>query len=273
MRTRRRRGGPPRDVWSMTVRRLLVLCFLCVALPGLAFSCDEENTAERAPRLTAGEAKAIAGVEAVLRRMVAEDRFSGAVLVAKDGQVLFSHAYGSADRKRGIPNTLRTRFRIGSMNKMFTAVAILQLVEAGKVELTAPLGKYLTDYPNQDVATKVTIHHLLTHTGGTGDIFGPDFDAHRKELRTLADYVELYGKRGLEFEPGSSWSYSNYGFILLGVVIEKVTGQSYYDYVQAHIYKRAGMTATGSLPEDRAVPGPVDRLHEATGNDEVGPEH
>jgi CubicO group peptidase (beta-lactamase class C family) len=140
------------------------------------------------------------------------------------------------------------------MNKMFTAAAILQLVEAGKIELTAPLGKYLPDYPNRDVATRVTIHNLLTHTGGTGDIFGPDFEAHRKELRTLADYVDLYGKRGLEFQPGSRWSYSNYGFILLGVVIEKVTGQSYYDYVQAHIYRPAGMTATGSLPEDQTVP-------------------
>ena len=118
------------------------------------------------------------------------------------------------------------------MNKMFTAVAIIQLVEAGKVKLTAPLGKYLRDYPNQEVATKVTMQQLLTHTGGTGDIFGPEFDAHRLELRKLADYVKLYGKRGLEFEPGSKWAYSNYGFILLGAVIEKVSGQSYYDYVR-----------------------------------------
>jgi D-alanyl-D-alanine carboxypeptidase len=102
------------------------------------------------------------------------------------------------------------------------------------------------------VATKVTIHQLLTHTGGTGDIFGPDFDAHRTELRTLADYVTLYGERGVEFEPGSDWAYSNYGFTLLGVVIEKVTGQSYYDYVQQHVYAPAGMTRSGSLPEDHA---------------------
>jgi CubicO group peptidase (beta-lactamase class C family) len=203
-------------------------------------------------RLT--ETEALKALSARADKLAGEGQLAGAVLVAKDGHVLFSHAYGLADRKRGTPNTLRTRFRIGSMNKMFTAVAILQLVDAGKVELTAPLGKYLTDYPNQDVATKVTIHRLLTHTGGTGDIFGPDFDAHRAELRTLADYVQLYGKRGLEFEPGSRWSYSNYGFILLGRVIEKVTGQSYYDYVQQHIYKPAGMSRSGSLPEDRAVP-------------------
>jgi CubicO group peptidase (beta-lactamase class C family) len=175
-------------------------------------------------------------------------------LVAKEGRVLFSDAYGLADREQQIPNTVQTRFRIGSMNKMFTAVAILQLVEAGKVDLRAPLGTYLTDYPNRDVATEVTIHHLLTHTGGTGDIFGPEFDVHREELHTLTDYTELYGERGPEFEPGSQWKYSNYGFILLGAVIEAVTGRSYYDYVHEHIYEPVGMTGTGSLPEDQTVP-------------------
>ena len=200
------------------------------------------------------EADALKALSTRANKLAGEDEFSGAVLITKDDRVLFSHAYGLADRNRRIPNTIRTRFRIGSMNKMFTAVAILQLVEAGKVKLTAPLGTYLPDYPNREVATKVTIHQLLTHTGGTGDIFGPDFDAHRNELRTLADYVKLYGKRGPEFEPGSSWAYSNYGFILLGAVIEKVTGHSYYDYVQQHIYAPAGMTRSGSLPEDHAVP-------------------
>jgi Beta-lactamase len=141
-------------------------------------------------RLT--ETEALAALGTFVREEASADRFSGAVLVAKEGEVLFSKAYGLADREQRIPNTLQTRFRIGSMNKMFTAVAILQLVEAGKVDLTAPLGTYLT-YPNREVATEVTIHHLLTHTGGTGDIFGPEFEAHREELRTLADYVELYG--------------------------------------------------------------------------------
>ena len=144
---------------------------------------------------------------------------------------------------------------MGSMNKMFTATAILQLVQAGKVKLDAPLGTYLTNYPNRDVATKVTIHHLLTHTGGTGDIFGPEFSAHRLELKTLDDYVKLYGARGLEFEPGSKWEYSNYGFLLLGVIVERVSGQSYYDYVRDHIFMPAGMTGSGSEPEELAVPG------------------
>src|SRR5207244_7883770 len=86
-----------------------------------------------------------------------------------------------------------------------------------------------------------------------GDIFGPEFNAHRLELRTLNDYVALYGKRGLAFEPGSRWEYSNYGMILLGVTIERVSKQSYYEYVTEHIYKLAGMTLSGSEPESEAV--------------------
>jgi len=195
----------------------------------------------------------VAALRDKLQRETAADRFAGAVLVAQDGKAAFAQAYGLADREHKTPNTLRTRFRIGSMNKMFTAVATLQLAQTGKLRLDDPLGKYLTDYPNKDLAAKVTIQQLLTHTGGTGDIFGPEFDAHRLELRTLDDYVKLYGKRGPKFEPGSRWEYSNYGFILLGAVIEKVSGESYYDYVRKHIYDPAGMASTGSEPEDQAV--------------------
>jgi CubicO group peptidase (beta-lactamase class C family) len=205
------------------------------------------------PRLT--ESEAIAAIKAQVKKKVAADRFAGTVLVSKSSKVLFSGAYGLADREKKTPNTLDTRFRIGSMNKMFTAVAVLQLVKAGKIKLEDSIGKYIIDYPNQEIATKVTIHQLLTHTGGTGDIFGPEFNKHRKELRTLNDYVALYGKRGPQFDPGSQWRYSNYGMLLLGVVIERVSRQSYYDYVQEHIYKPAGMTLTGSLPEDQAVAG------------------
>src|SRR5207245_3303091 len=198
---------------------------------------------------------ALAALRAELDKRAAADRFSGTVLIAKSGKPILTAGYGLADREKKIPNQLHTRFRIGSMNKMFTAVAVLQLAQAGKIKLTDPLGKYLTDYPNKDLASKVTIHHLLTHTGGTGDFFGPEFDAHRLELRTLQDYVKLYGKRGLAFEPGSRWEYSNYGFLLLGVVIERVTGKSYYDYVAEHVYKPAGMTLTAPLTEDQLVPG------------------
>jgi D-alanyl-D-alanine carboxypeptidase len=183
----------------------------------------------------------------------AADQFAGAALLAKNGKPIFEQAYGLSDREKKIPNRLNTRFRLGSMNKMFTAVATLQLVQAGKIDLNSPLGKYLTDYPNQDIATKVTIHQLLTHTGGTGDFFGPEYDKHRLELKTLNDYLKLFGARGPKFEPGSKWEYSNYGFLLLGAIIERVSGQSYYDYVRDHVYKPAGMTSTESDPEDQPV--------------------
>lgn len=205
------------------------------------------------PRVT--EAEALKAFRAYLDQAAASDRFSGAVMVAKGGKPVFTAAYGMADREKKIPNTLNTKFRIGSMNKMFTATAVLQLVQAGKINLNDPLGKYLTDYPNKELASKVTIRHLLTHTGGTGDFFGPEFDKHRLELRTLQDYVKLYGERGLAFEPGSRWEYSNYGFLLLGLVVQKASGQDYYDYVREHIFKPAGMNSTDSLPEDQAVPG------------------
>jgi D-alanyl-D-alanine carboxypeptidase len=204
--------------------------------------------------LRTSENDALAALGAKLEADATAGRFSGAILVAKDEKPIFAKAYGLADGANKTPNKLETQFRIGSMNKMFTAVSILQLVQAGKIQLTDPLVKYLPDYPNKELASKVTIHQLLTHTGGTGDFFGPEFDAHRLELRTLQDYVNLYGKRGVAFEPGSKWEYSNYGFLLLGVVIEKVSGESYYDYVREQVYEPAGMKATASLPEDQAVP-------------------
>ena len=163
-------------------------------------------------------------------------------------------ASGKADRERGIANTVETRFRVGSMNKMFTAVATLQLVEAGKLALDDPVGKHLRGYPNSDVATKVTVRHLLTHTGGTGDIFGPEYDRNRLQLREHADYVRLYGSRAPDFPPGARFAYSNYGFVLLGAIIEAVGGESYYDYVREHVFGPAGMTSTDSLPESEEVP-------------------
>lgn len=199
------------------------------------------------------ENQLIAALRTEMQREAGSKTFSGAVLLAKGGRAVFSRAYGLADRARNLPNTLSTRFRIGSMNKMFTAVAVMQLVQAGKVGLDDTVGTYLKDYPNKEIASKVTIRELLTHTGGTGDIFGPAFFKHRLELRTLDDYVKLYGHRAPLFTPGARYEYSNYGFILLGRVIEQVSGQRYYDFVRQHVYEPAGMSATGSQPESTPV--------------------
>ena len=195
----------------------------------------------------------IAALRVQLRRSVTAGRFSGAVLVAKNGKLIFERAYGFADREHHAPNTLDTRFTIGSINKLFTSVAILQLVQAGKLRLDDPLSRYLPNYLNHALATKVTVRELLTNTGGTGDIWGKAYDQHRLELHTLADYVKLYGDRPLRFEPGSRWEYSNYGFILLGRIVEVASGESYDKYVREHIFDPAGMSSTGPIPESQPV--------------------
>jgi CubicO group peptidase (beta-lactamase class C family) len=201
------------------------------------------------------ERDALDALAGLLARNAEADKFSGVVLVAHRGKPVFERAVGFADRERKVPVAIDTRFRLGSMNKMFTTVAILQLMEAGKLALDDPIGKHLPAYPNKELAAKVTIRHLLTHSGGTGDIFGPEFAQKRLELRTHDDYLKLYGARALAFEPGSKRAYSNYGFILLGALIEKLSGMSYYDYVDRKVYVPAGMKRTGSLPESTKVPG------------------
>lgn len=187
-------------------------------------------------------------------QLAAKDFFSGGVLVAQDGKIIFEKVWGKADRLAGKPVTRNTRFRMGSMNKMFTAVAALQLVSQGKLSLDGTVGQYLPDYPNKEIAAKVTIRHLLTHSGGTGDFFGPDFDKHRLTLlKNNADYVTFFGARAPLFTPGSERRYSNYGMILLGHIVQTVSGEDYYAYIDRHIFFPAGMTGSGSPPENQIV--------------------
>lgn len=218
-------------------------------------ACGEPTEPAPPAAETVSDAAFVAALRSHLDAATAAGQFSGAVLVTRDGSTVFEGAYGLADRERGVANTPLTLFRVGSMYKMVTAVAALQLVQAGTLRLDTPIGAYLPDYPNADVASKVTPHHLLTHTGGTGDIFGPEFMARRLELRDTEDYLRLYGTRGLQFAPGAQHVYSNYGFLLLGALIERVSGNRYDDHVAARVLAPAGMTATGTAPEDSLVPG------------------
>jgi CubicO group peptidase (beta-lactamase class C family) len=225
----------------------------------VSVACGTPPREPSAPAAAVAAAASDSAFVAALRaRLAAATRLASSPVPCSSpatGRTLFEGAYGLADRERGVPNTPQTQFRVGSMYKMVTAVATLQLVQAGTLRLDAPLGTYLPDYPNAEVASKVTPHHLLTHTGGTGDIFGPQFMANRTELRTTGDYLRLYGTRGLQFAPGAQHVYSNYGFLLLGALVERVGGTSYDDHVAARVLAPAGMTATGTAPEDSLVPG------------------
>ena len=193
--------------------------------------------------------------QAYLETLDARAEFSGAVLVAQDGEPVFKGAYGLANRALGIPNQIDTKFNLGSMDKMFTAVAILQLVEQGKLSLDAKVADVLPDYPNQQVAKAVTIHQLLTHTSGMGDWSeSPRFPDLHEQIRAVEDYLPLFVDTPLEFEPGDRFRYSNSGYIVLGLIIEELVGQSYYDHVRTSVFEPCGMTDTAAYELDAAVP-------------------
>jgi CubicO group peptidase (beta-lactamase class C family) len=184
-----------------------------------------------------------------LRQRAKAGAFSGAVLVARDDKPVVKQASGLADRQRRRPNTVDTRFNIGSVGKTFTAVAIAQLVEAGKLSFDDPIGRYLPGFP-REVANRVTVGQLLTHTSGLGDVF-MRWHPNAPAQLDVSDLLTRIVREPLQFEPGSRFGYSNSGYVVLGAIIESVTGESYYDYVRRHVFVPAGMTRTGWYSPDQ----------------------
>jgi CubicO group peptidase (beta-lactamase class C family) len=209
---------------------------------GVLFAVAQSPSPEGSVKPETSVAKEI---ESYLNSLVAENKLSGAVLVAKDGVTIASKAAGIANKATGAPIALETKFNLGSMNKMFTAVAIAQLAQAKRLSFDDLISKHLPDYPNKEVAGKVTIHQLLTHTSGMGLYWNEKFMAQREKLLTVAAHLPLFASDPLSFAPGEKFQYSNSGYMVLGAIIEKVSGQDYYSYVQEHVYKPAGMAETG----------------------------
>ena len=191
-----------------------------------------------------------------LDRLAAADAFSGVLLVARAGEPIFERTYGEASKSYGVPNRADTKFNLGSMNKMFTAVSIAQLAEKGTLSYDDPIGEWLgPEWVRPEVGEQVTIRHLLTHTSGLGSFFTDEFMRSSRALyRELDDWQTLVRQDSLAFEPGARWSYSNTGYLLLGVIVEKASGQSYYDYVREHVYEPAGMPDTDAFEVDAVVP-------------------
>lgn len=188
---------------------------------------------------------------AYVEELAGRDLFSGAVLIARNGERLGHGAWGLANRDFDAPNTVETRFNLGSMNKTWTAVAIAQLVEAGKLAFDDPLAKFV-DYPSAEAASKIRIEHLLTHTSGLGSYFTEDYDrTARKNMRSVDDFLALSADQAPAFEPGTDWQYSNTGMMVLGKVIEVVSGQDYFDYIRQHVLDPAGMDRSGCFELDR----------------------
>ena len=171
--------------------------------------------------------------------------FSGSILVAKDGAPVWRESFGAADREWDVVNTADTKFRLGSITKQFTAAAILQLVDQGKLSIDDPISKYYVDAPA--TWSKVTIKHLLTHTSGIPSYTALPkfFETSSKQPLTPDGIIKLTRDMPLEFEPGAKYAYDNTGYIILGYVIEKVSGETYADYVAKHIFAPLGMKDTG----------------------------
>jgi D-alanyl-D-alanine carboxypeptidase len=201
------------------------------------------------------ETELVKRLAATVDSLVAIGEFSGVVLLARDGAPVFEKAYGFADREATRPNTIETAFNIGSINKLFTSIAIRQLAAQGKLDLDSTLAKYWPDYPNAGVARRVTIRQLLMHRAGVaGDIFAAPAGRTRHAIRHNRDYLQLFVDQPLNFEPGSRQQYSNAGYVLLGMLVERLSGMDYYRYVQERIYTPAGMMRTGHWPVDSLPP-------------------
>jgi CubicO group peptidase (beta-lactamase class C family) len=170
--------------------------------------------------------------------------FSGSVLVTRDGIPLFSKGYGLANAEHQVPNTPETKFRLGSITKQFTAMAIMILQERGKLAVEDPIGKYFDDAPK--AWEGVTIHHLLTHTAGVHSYTSdPEYVKRMAHPETVKSMIARFRDRPLDFKPGEKFQYSNSGYFLLGAIIEKVSGQSYEAFLKEAIFEPLGMKDTG----------------------------
>jgi CubicO group peptidase (beta-lactamase class C family) len=189
----------------------------------------------------------------LMERFAEEDAFSGTVLIADGDTVVFEYACGMADKDLNKPNNIDTKFNIGSVAKMFTAVAIAQLAEQGKLSFSDTIDQYVSGFPGE-IAHKITIGQLLTHTSGLGDIFTPEYIAKKDEVENVDGFMAFVRNELPRFEPGSRHAYSNAGFIVLGAVIEKVSGEDYYDYIRSHITEPLGMADTAFYRKVDDVP-------------------
>ena len=222
-------------------------------IDGLQFSIARTPSNVNEPNLS--EKQFIQMTKEIIQRIYKRDIFSGTVLIARGEELLLEHACGEASKRFHVPNNIDTKFNLGSMNKMFTATAIAQLVEKGLLSYQDPISKYVDEsWLPKEITSKITIHHLLTHTSGLGSYFNETYSKGSRELyRTVEDFKPLVKEEKPAFEPGKRFRYSNTGMLLLGVVIESVTGQSYFDYIRKNIYEPAGMKNSDSYEMDYPV--------------------
>lgn len=249
----RHRG--PRRRPTATPNRPAAAILILATLLAAVIACPPGAIAGKPTGNPAGKEDAVAAaVDAYARAAEAVQHFQGVVLVARDGKPLLEKGYGLADRELAVPNTPATKFLIGSVTKQFTAAAILQLQEQGKLSVQDPIAKYLPNWPKPN-GDRITIHQLLSHTSGL-----PNYtdDAALMARRTLdlspEELCATFQDKPLDFEPGTGWAYSNSGYVVLGRIIEAVAGVPYEQYLQEHVLGPAGMRDSGYGHQEPVIP-------------------
>lgn len=221
------------------LRTLRTAMFLVLAGAGACSYCRAQAPVER--------------MDQVVRSYSDSHQFMGSVLVAQGDKVVFEKSYGDANLEWNIPNDLLTKFRIGSMTKQFTAASILLLEERGKLSTDDYVKKYMPDAPA--AWDKIKIYNLLTHTSGIPSFTSfPDYHASEATPTTAKALVDRFRDKPLEFQPGEKWNYSNSGYVLLGYLLEKISGQTYADFVEQNIFKPLGMKDSGYDSNSAIIP-------------------
>ena len=194
--------------------------------------------------VSAGLAQDVSRLDQVVQSYVSNKTFMGSVLVARGTEVLLDKGYGSANLEWNIPNSPAAKFRLGSLTKQFTAASILLLEERGKLKTDDPVKKFMPDAP--PAWDKITIFHLLTHTSGIPNFTSfPDYRSQEPFDTTPEKLVARFRDKPLDFQPGEKWSYSNSGYVLLGYLLERVSGESYQKFLQDNIFDPLGMKDSG----------------------------
>jgi CubicO group peptidase (beta-lactamase class C family) len=198
-------------------------------------------------------------IERAIEREITRQPFSGVVYVHEKGSIVFQMAFGMANRAESIPNSLHTRFAIASGCKIFTAVAVCRLVEQGKLTFDTRLRDCL-DIPFPHFDANVTVHHLLTHSSGIPDYFdeekNDDYEALWQDrpmyrMRRLENFLPMFQQEKMAFTPGEKFTYNNSGFIVLGLIVEQLSGKIFTDYIRENIFSPAGMSDSGYFATDR----------------------
>jgi len=216
-----------------------LLCLIVVLLP---LCCKAQDKA--------------AAIDSLLKGYAQRNDLNGCVLLAEKGKIIYQQAFGTASFELNVPNTNETKFEIASISKTFTALMVLQQVEKGKLKLDGKVTDYLPDYPAKS-GNKITLRHLLLHTSGLTDTrFLRRFDVREgMQSRSREEFIDLFKNEELLFEPGTKWSYSNFGYNLLAYILEEQTGKSYHRLLKECIYDRCGMSSSTSLESREFIPG------------------